>query len=76
MGFTPFFLVYGAEAILPTNLEYGSQGYKPTTSKATALPARTPSTNWRKPETSRCCTRLNTSKPYDAIRPGASEAET
>jgi transposase InsO family protein len=24
MGFSPFFLVYGAEAILPTNLEYGS----------------------------------------------------
>ena len=23
-GFTPFFLVYGAEAILPTNLEYDS----------------------------------------------------
>jgi hypothetical protein len=23
-GFAPFFLVYGAEAILPTNLEYGS----------------------------------------------------
>jgi hypothetical protein len=23
-GFTPFFLVYGAEVILPTNLEYGS----------------------------------------------------
>jgi transposase InsO family protein len=23
-GFTPFFLVYGAEAVLPTNLEYGS----------------------------------------------------
>jgi transposase InsO family protein len=23
-GFSPFFLVYGAEAILPTNLEYGS----------------------------------------------------
>jgi hypothetical protein len=23
-GFTPFFLVYGAEAILPTNLEHGS----------------------------------------------------
>jgi hypothetical protein len=22
--FTPFFLVYGAEAILPTDLEYGS----------------------------------------------------
>ena len=24
MGFTPFFLVYGAEAILPIDLEYGS----------------------------------------------------
>jgi hypothetical protein len=24
MGFTPFFLVYEAEAILPTSLEYGS----------------------------------------------------
>jgi hypothetical protein len=24
IGFTPFFLVYGAEAILPTDLEYGS----------------------------------------------------
>ena len=23
-GFIPFFLVYGAEAILPTDLEYGS----------------------------------------------------
>jgi hypothetical protein len=23
-GFTPFFLVYGAEAILPTDLEYRS----------------------------------------------------
>jgi hypothetical protein len=23
-GFTPFFLVHGAEAILPTDLEYGS----------------------------------------------------
>jgi hypothetical protein len=23
-SFTPFFLVYGAEAILPTDLEYGS----------------------------------------------------
>jgi hypothetical protein len=23
-GFTPFFLVYGAEAVLPTDMEYGS----------------------------------------------------
>jgi hypothetical protein len=30
MGFTPFFLVYGAEAVLPTDLEYGpprAKGY-------------------------------------------------
>jgi hypothetical protein len=27
-GFTPFFLVYGAEAVLPTNLEYGSPRVK------------------------------------------------
>jgi transposase InsO family protein len=28
MGFTSFFLVYGAEAVLPTNLEYGSPRLK------------------------------------------------
>ena len=28
MGFTPFFLVYDAEAILPTDLEYGSPRLK------------------------------------------------
>ena len=27
-GFTPFFLVYGAEAMLPTDLEYGSPRLK------------------------------------------------
>jgi hypothetical protein len=27
-GFTPFFLVYGAEAVLPTDLEYGSPKVK------------------------------------------------
>jgi hypothetical protein len=27
-GFTPFFLVYSAEAVLPTNLEYGSPRVK------------------------------------------------
>jgi hypothetical protein len=28
MGFTPFFLVYGAEAILPMDLEYWSPRVK------------------------------------------------
>jgi hypothetical protein len=27
-GFTPFFLVYGAEVVLPTDLEYGSPRVK------------------------------------------------
>jgi hypothetical protein len=27
-GFTPFFLVYGSEAVLPTDLEYGSPRMK------------------------------------------------
>jgi hypothetical protein len=34
-GFTLFFLVYGAEAILPTDLEYSSRGRGHTTSEAT-----------------------------------------
>ena len=25
MGFTPFFLVYGAKAVLPSNLDHGAQ---------------------------------------------------
>jgi hypothetical protein len=28
MGFTPFFMVYGSKAILPTNLEYGAPRVK------------------------------------------------
>jgi hypothetical protein len=35
-GFTLFFMVYGAEAVLPTDLQYGSpriQAYQPDTIK-------------------------------------------
>ena len=38
MGFTPIFLVYGAKAILPTNLEYGSprlQAYNEQSNRTT-----------------------------------------
>jgi hypothetical protein len=52
------------------------RGYRPTTSKATTPQTKTLSTNWRKPETLRCYIRPSTSKPYDAIKPGAFEAET
>jgi len=37
MKFTPFFMVYGSEAVLPTDLEYGSpqlKAYNEQTNKA------------------------------------------
>ena len=40
-SFTPFFLVYGAEAVLPTDLEYGSRGQGPMPAKATKLVEKT-----------------------------------
>jgi transposase InsO family protein len=40
-GFTPFFLVHGAEAVLPTDLEYGSPGCEAITRTPTSGPART-----------------------------------
>jgi transposase InsO family protein len=46
-GFTPFFLVYGVEAILPTDLEYRSPRVRGATTMApTSEPARTHWTNW------------------------------
>jgi transposase InsO family protein len=48
-GFTLFFLVYGAEAILPTDLEYGSPVFEATTRAPTSKPARTRWTKWTKP---------------------------
>jgi hypothetical protein len=40
-GFTPFFLVHGAEAVLPMDLDYGSPKLKATTKKSTSEPTRT-----------------------------------
>jgi transposase InsO family protein len=45
-GFTPFFLVHGAEAILPTDLEYGSPEFGAMTKAPTSEPVRTRLTNW------------------------------
>ena len=44
-GFTLFFLVYGAEAILPTDLEYGSPRLQAYNEQSSRTPTRTPSTN-------------------------------
>jgi hypothetical protein len=40
-GFTPFFLVYGAEVVLPTDLEYGLPKFEGYEKKSTSEPART-----------------------------------
>jgi hypothetical protein len=47
-GFTPFFLVHGAEAVLPSDLEYGSPEYGAITKTPTSEPARTRWTSWTK----------------------------
>jgi hypothetical protein len=49
--FTLFFLVYGAEAILPTDLEYGSPKARGTMKMPTSEPTRTHWINWMKPVT-------------------------
>jgi hypothetical protein len=48
-GFTPLFLVYGAEAVLPTDLEYGSPESRAMTRAPTSKPARTHWINWMRP---------------------------
>jgi hypothetical protein len=50
-GFTPFFLVYGSEAMLPTDVEYGSPRLKAYNEKIMMPRERTPSTSSRKPAT-------------------------
>jgi hypothetical protein len=45
-GFTSFFLVYGAKAVLPTDLEYGSPKVKSYDEGANQRPTRTHWTNW------------------------------
>jgi transposase InsO family protein len=47
-GFTPFFLVHGAEAVLPTDLEYGSPESGAMTKVPTSEPTRTRWTSWMK----------------------------
>jgi hypothetical protein len=51
IGFSPFFLVYGAEAVLPTELEYGSPRVQGYDEGADQRAARTRWTNWMRPAT-------------------------
>jgi transposase InsO family protein len=75
-GFTPFFLVYGAEAILPTDLEYGSPRTRPTPTKAIKLIKKTHWTSWKRLGTWPYYTRRGTSSPCDATTPEGFGPET
>ena len=76
MGFTPFFLVYGAEAILPTDLEYGSLRLQASNEQSNRT---TREDALDQLEEARDVALLHSAKyqqPYDSIKPGAFEAET
>jgi transposase InsO family protein len=68
-GFSPFFLVYGAEAVLPTDLEYGSRGQRRTTTKATRPAKKTHWTSSKKLGTWPYYTRRGISSLYGATTP-------
>jgi transposase InsO family protein len=75
MGFSPLFLVYGAEAILPTDLEYGSRGQRRTTTEATRPAEKTHWTSSKKLGTWPYYTRCGISSLYDATTPEGSDPE-
>jgi hypothetical protein len=47
-GFSSFFLVYGAKAVLPTDLEYGPRGQRHTKTEATRLAEKIHWTSWKR----------------------------
>jgi transposase InsO family protein len=65
-GFTPFFLVYGSEAMLPTDVGYGSPRLKAYNEKIMMPQERTPSTSSRKPAMWRCCILPSINRVSDA----------
>jgi hypothetical protein len=74
--FTQFFLVYGAEAILPTDLEYGSPRRGSTTTKAIKPTEKTLWTSWKRLRIWPYYTRRGTSSPCDATTPEGFGPET
>jgi hypothetical protein len=63
-GFMPFFMVYGSEAILPTDWSMERQELERTMTKRSKPPLRTPWTSWRKYVMSPYSTPPSTSKLY------------
>jgi hypothetical protein len=64
-SFTPFFMVHGSEAVLPTDIDYVHE-YEPTPRKATRSRLRMRSTSSMKREMWHSYVVPSTNKPYDA----------
>jgi transposase InsO family protein len=65
-GFTPFFLVYGVEAILPTDLEYGSPRTRAYDDQSNRTNREGSLDNWKRLGTWPYYTRRGISSPCDA----------
>jgi len=65
--YTPFFMVYGSEAVLSTDLEYGSPRLKAYNEQETRRVERTQSTSSKKLETWPSSTPPDTSRSFDVI---------
>jgi hypothetical protein len=76
MGFKPFFLVYGAEAILPTDLEYGSPRTKAYDDRSNRTNREDSLNSWKRLGTWPYYTRRGISSPCDATTPEGFGPET
>jgi hypothetical protein len=69
LGFSPFFLVYGAEAILPTDLEYGSLRTKAYDDQSNQTAEKIRWTSWKRLGAWPYYTRHDISSLCDATTP-------
>jgi len=69
--YTPFFMVYGSEAVLPTDLEYGSLDLKRTTSNQIRRLKKTRSTSLRRLKTWPFLTPPDISRNFDVTTTSA-----
>ena len=72
-GFTPFFLAYGAEAILPSDLDHGAPRVKAFDHDRAVRPNRTQSTCSKRPVRRPSSAPLATNKPSAGTTKGRSE---
>jgi hypothetical protein len=65
-GFTPFFMVHGSEAVLPTDIDYGSPRVRAYTEEGIKSRSRMRSTNSTSRATWHCCGVPSTNRRCDA----------